>query len=230
MTLNIVVLAAGIGSRLGRPHPKALTRLSSGETIIDRAIRQLRRRFQPYPIHVVVGYKSEAIMARVPDVGYIYNPAYRTTNTSKSLLNALRVSGPGGVLWLNGDVVFGDRVVDELSARVEAGRSFVCVNTSSVGDEEVKYTLDAAGKIELLSKQIRDGALGEAVGINYVAADERPILQRWLDYVDDHDYFESAIELAIHKEGLRFDPVDVTQDFAIEVDFPEDLERVNSLI
>jgi choline kinase len=224
---NIVILAAGVGSRLGRPHPKPLTPLAGGETILGRALRQLTSRFSRHSIHLVVGFKKEMIMEEVPDVGFIYNRAYGDTNTSKSLLKALTILGPGGVLWLNGDVVFDEGVLDEALPHIAMDRSFVCVNTASVADEEVKYTLDMDGYIRQLSKVISDGALGEAVGINFISADDRPMLTRHLQDCHDQDYFERGIELAIEKDGLRIEALDISRHPVIEVDFAEDLARAN---
>ena len=42
------------------------------------------------------------------------------------------------------------------------------MNTSSVADEEVKYTLKD-GYVKELSKEVKNG-LGEAVGINFIAS------------------------------------------------------------
>jgi choline kinase len=227
VSCTIVILAAGVGSRLGRPHPKPLTPLADGETILGRALRQLTSRFGRHAVHLVVGFKKEMIMEEVPDVGFIYNQHYGDTNTSKSLLKALTLLGPGGVLWLNGDVVFDARVLDDLLPHIATSRSFVCVNTAAVGEEEVKYTVDADGYIRQLSKTIVDGALGEAVGINFISADDRPALARRLAECDDSDYFEKGIELAIDKDGLRIEALDISHRPVVEVDFAEDLARAN---
>lgn len=227
MSHNIVILAAGVGSRLGRPHPKPLTPLSSGETILHRSLRLLTSRFSRHSIHLVVGFKKEMIMEEVPDVGFIYNQAYGDTNTSKSLLKALTILGPGGVLWLNGDVVFHEEVLDSILPHVATSRSFVCVNTAKVGDEEVKYSLDEDGYIRQLSKVIREDVKGEAVGINYISPEDRPALARRLAECDDQDYFERGIELAIEKDRLRVEALDISQHSVIEVDFTEDLDRAN---
>lgn len=227
MATAIVILAAGVGSRLGRPHPKPLTPLADGETILGRALRHLTARFSRHSIHLVVGFKKEMIMEEMPDVGFIYNQHYGDTNTSKSLLKALTILGQGGVLWLNGDVVFDDAVIDELLPHIATDRSFVCVNTAAVGDEEVKYTLDGDGYIQYLSKEVAEGARGEAVGINFVSAQDRPVLAKRLAECDDQDYFERGIELAIAKDGLRVDALDISHRPVIEVDFLEDLVRAN---
>ena len=228
MTCNIVILAAGVGSRLGRPHPKPLTPLADGETILARALRQLTARFGRHSIHLIVGFKKEMIMEAVPDVGFIYNQAYGDTNTSKSLLKALTILGPGGMLWLNGDVVFDERVIDDLLPHIATDRSFVCVNTASVGEEEVKYTIDDAGCIQQLSKTVLDGVRGEAVGINFISAEDRPLLTRRLEQCDDQDYFERGIEMAIEKDGLRIEALDISHRPVIEIDFAEDLVRANN--
>lgn len=169
-------------------------------------------------------------MEEVPDVGFIYNQHYGDTNTSKSLLKALTILGPGGVLWLNGDVVFPEGVLDDILPHIAMDRSFVCVNTAAVGEEEVKYTLDAQGYVRQLSKAITEGALGEAVGINYISADDRPVLTRRLRECEDQDYFERGIELAIERDGLRIEALDISHRAVVEVDDNTDLARANESI
>jgi choline kinase len=138
----------------------------------------------------------------------------------------LRASGEGGVLWMNGDVVFDPQILERLKPYLEQERSLVSVNTATVAEEEVKYTVDADGNIDQLSKQVVD-ALGEAVGINYVAAQDKAALIARLDECGDQDYFERGIELAIEQDGLKFVPVDISDLWAVEVDFDEDLQRAN---
>ncbi|MFM6978343.1 MAG: phosphocholine cytidylyltransferase family protein, partial [Micrococcales bacterium] len=84
------------------------------------------------------------------------------------------------------------------------------------------------GYINELSKQVV-GGLGEAVGINYVSAADKAALIQRLGEVDDQDYFERGIEYAIEKDAARFKAVDISDLYAVEVDFAEDLERANEL-
>ncbi len=224
---TLVVLAAGLGTRLGRPLPKPLTRLADGRSILQQQVDNLQQTFRGSPVQVVVGYKKELIMEAVPDALFLYNPSYDQTNTSKSLLRAVRHAGPGGLLWLNGDVVFDPALLPALLPVIDAGRSAVCVNTARVHEEEVKYRLGEDGCITELSKSVR-GGLGEAVGINYVAGPDLPVLQRQLEACDDQDYFERALECAVHEDGLRLVPVDISRWFCVEVDFQSDLDAVNA--
>ena len=230
MAVQVVILAAGMGTRLGKPWPKPLTPLADGRSILQQQIENVRKVFKDSArISIVVGFKLEMILEAHPDVSYIYNEAYDQTNTSKSLLKALRNSHESGVLWLNGDVVFDARVLERISDRIKNEKSFVCVNTSAVGEEEVKYTVDSRGYINALSKRV-ENALGEAVGINFISAQHKPSAISNLEACADNDYFERGLELAIENNGIEIEPVDISDLFAVEVDFQADLDRANSRI
>ena len=228
MNVQAVILAAGMGTRLGRPWPKPLTPLADGRTIMQQQMDNITQVFGPSArVTTVVGFKLELILEAFPNVTYVYNEAYDQTNTNRSLLKALRLSSPGGVLWMNGDVVFDPQVLARVQPLMEQDVSFICVNTAAVGDEEVKYTVDADGNVALLSKKV-ENALGESVGINFIAARDRDALVRGLEACADDDYFERGIEIAIETTGLIVKPVDISDLFAVEVDFEDDLSRANA--
>jgi choline kinase len=228
--MQVVILAAGMGTRLGREHPKPLTPLQDGRSILQRQLDGLRSVLGPeVPITAVVGFRSEMIMQAAPELTFAYNPDFASTNTSKSLLRGLRSSREGGVLWLNGDVVFDPAVIELVQPSLHADQSFVCVDTNTVADEEVKYTLDEHGFVRELSKTVV-GGLGEAVGINYVSAADKPALIEHLSACGVQDYFERGMETAIERDGVRFRPIDISEFAAVEVDFETDLVRANSLL
>ncbi len=229
MSKQVVILAAGMGTRLARPLPKPLTELRDGRSIMKQQLDNLKSAFgDTYRVLIVVGYKLEAIIERFPEATFVYNEYYDQTNTSKSLLKALRAAPDGGVLWLNGDVVFDPQVLTRVTPMIEADQSFVVVNTSKVSDEEVKYTLDLAGYISELSKTV-SGGLGEAVGINFVSGKDKSKLIERLEQVGEQDYFERGIELAIELDALKFKAVYISDLYAVEIDFAEDLDRANEL-
>ncbi|HYJ48673.1 MAG TPA: phosphocholine cytidylyltransferase family protein [Microbacterium sp.] len=230
MTLQTVILAAGMGSRLGRSLPKPLTELSDGRSIMQQQHDNIRAAFgTDARIMTVVGYKAETIVEAFPEVDYVYNDRYDQTNTSKSLLRALTKSGKGGVLWMNGDVVFDPLVLGRAIELIQRDESFVTVNTSKVSDEEVKYTVTVEGHISQLSKTVV-GGIGEAVGINYISSGDKKAFIRQLSRVDDQDYFERGLEMAIEEDGVRLLPLDISDLYAVEVDFAEDLERANLFV
>jgi choline kinase len=218
-----VILLAGMGSRLGRPHPKSLTPLVGGETILARQLRILRM-FE-LDIWAVVGFKMDLIMEHAPDLLFAYNPEFDCTNTAKSLLTALKHVQGEDVLWLNGDVVFEPDLIERVLASSE---SAVAVDDARVADEEVKYTLNERGYIREISKKVA-APLGEALGVNLIKAAHVPAFRDKLAAVGDSDYFERAMELLIQEHGDVFRPVDVGSSRCIEVDFDADLLRAREL-
>ena len=230
MTQTAVILAAGMGTRLGRPWPKPLTPPADGRTIMRQQVDNLTSAFgDELRIMTVIGFKLDLIIESFPNNLYVYNESYDQTNTNRSLLKALKLSGPGGVLWMNGDVVFDPRVLDRVKEYIDRDESIICVNTAVVGDEEVKYRVDADGFVNELSKQVVD-ALGESVGINFVAKKDKELLISGLEACQDSDYFERGIEIMVDLHGSRVRPVDISDLFAVEVDFEEDLTRANSYL
>ena len=223
--MKVIILAAGIGSRLGKPHPKPLTPLKDDKTILAHQVEGLKNYVNKEDIFVVVGYKKNMIMEAFPDLSYIDNDSYNATNTSKSLLIALNQFADEDILWLNGDIVFDHRVIGRL---LEYGKSCMAVNTAQVGDEEVKYKTNEMGHVIEISKEVNNPK-GESVGIHNIPANEIPILIKYLSDCNDQDYFEKGLELAI-QDGLKVTPIDISDLNCIEVDFPEDLNAANNMI
>ena len=226
--MKIVILAAGIGSRLGNPLPKPLTVLKSGKTLMQQQVDNLTRFFDVDNINVVVGFKKELILESFPDLTFIYNQFFDQTNTSKSLLKALKKHHREPVLWLNGDVVFDAELIQHLVAQIVANKSFVCVNNLEVGEEEVKYSLDSNGYINELSKKVKP-ALGEAVGINFISSKDIGLLISRLEECQENDYFERGIEMAIEKDGMKVTAFDISSYRCMEIDFKEDLDKANKI-
>lgn len=220
--MKAIILAAGIGSRLGNSGPKPLTRLINGESILQRQVSFLSDYIGVNNIMVIVGYKKELIMESFPRLLYVYNHYYDTTNTSKSLLLGLKHITKEDVLWLNGDVVFEKELLVQI---INSPQSCMAVNTNSVGDEEIKYNISKDGLIKEVSKEVKQ-PLGEAVGINKIIAKDLNQFIRTLENCKDQDYFEKGIEFSIQR-GMKIIPEDISQYLCIEVDFKEDLSFVN---
>ncbi|MFP4128477.1 MAG: NTP transferase domain-containing protein [Desulfonatronovibrio sp.] len=220
--MKAVILAAGVGSRLGRPFPKCLTQMPGGEPILGRQIR-IFRELGIKEVIVVVGFKKTLIMEQYPEVMYKYNPFFYITNTSKSLLCALE-DIDDDVIWTNGDVVFDSQVIKEIA---EHSFNTAAVDRKKCGAEEVKYTENSQGFIASISKEVKD-PLGEAVGVNRIQKNDIPAFTRALKLCRDDDYFERGMELAMDR-GVRFKALDISSHRCIEVDFEEDLIRAKNM-
>ncbi len=219
--MKAVILAAGVGSRLGKPFPKSLSRLPSGECILGRQIRILRE-VGIREVHVVVGFKKNLLMEEFPHVCFRYNPLFYITNTSKSLLAGI-TDLDDDILWANGDVVFDPEVVLRL---METGGSAVAVDRKHCGEEEVKYRTNSQGVITAISKHVAHPE-GEAVGLNLVSRQDLPRLVSALDACHAEDYFERALEMLV--DDTPYKAVDISEYRCIEVDFKGDLDEARRL-
>jgi choline kinase len=226
--MKIIILAAGIGSRLGNPFPKPLTKLKNNKSIMQMMTENISSVYNADLINLVVGFKKDLIMESFPDLTYIYNQYFDQTNTAKSLLKAIKKTKDQSILWMNGDIVFDKNILIKLKEYIDKDVSFVAVNTSKVAEEEVKYTLKD-NYIDELSKTVENG-LGEAVGINFISSKYIDSFIKRLEQCDDNDYFERALEVAIEKDGFKIKPVDISEFNCIEIDFEEDLKNANNLI
>ncbi|MFA6915434.1 MAG: phosphocholine cytidylyltransferase family protein [Parachlamydiales bacterium] len=223
--MQIIILAAGKGSRLGNlAYPKALTPLANGETILGRQIRQIQKLIPETLIHIVVGYRKELIIEQYDKLNFIINDSFATENTAKSLLRALKPS-QGDILWMNGDVVFHSEALETL---LNTGPTAMLVNIGRVAEEEVKYRLNDNGDIAETSKEVQN-PVGEAVGINYFNEKDARLLQAALINCKQNDYFEKGIEVCI-QNGMQIHPATIPYDRCVEIDFPTDLDRANQLL
>ncbi|OQX92752.1 MAG: UDP-N-acetylglucosamine pyrophosphorylase [candidate division Zixibacteria bacterium 4484_95] len=216
--MKAVILAAGMGLRIGKPVPKALLELPSGESILSRQVRIFKSEGIE-DISVVVGYKKELIMSHIPDVRFIFNPEYRNTNTAKSLLCALE-GVEDDIIWANGDLVYDENILTLLKSQ---RFNTIVVNNAKCGEEEVKYLVDKSGNVISISKEIENGQ-GEALGINLIKKKSIKVFIKALNECKDTDFFEKAIQILIDR-GVIFKHLDVSDYRCIEIDFEEDLNR-----
>lgn len=221
--MKAVILAAGMGTRLGTLIPKPLTSIKDEKTIFDFQLEKLEPRIGKHNIFVAVGYKKEILMEKHPEYIYIYISDYIKTNTGKGLLRVLEKI-EDDVLWFNGDVFFDKHILDLI---IPSPDSACLVDTKKCGEEEIKYTVNKYGYIYELSKQVKNG-LGEAVGINLIKKKDLENFREALRKIDDKDYFEKALENLTLSEKLKLQPIKIGDLYCREIDFEEDLLDVQN--
>jgi L-glutamine-phosphate cytidylyltransferase len=212
--MQAIILAAGIGKRLKdltEGLPKCFLKIG-GKTILDRQLEAL----SGYDVVMVVGYKADIIKKLYPDLKYVLNPDYETTNTIHSL--GLALNGKD-TLVLNGDVVFDKKIIKLLDKP-----SCAAVEFKNVHPEEIQVTLDGKDGIVRIGKNIN--GQGEAVGIYRFSGKFCRKLKDQIAGMDRLLYYEDAIDKIL---PMDFKAVDIGDMAAKEIDFKEDLEQAKAL-
>ena len=105
--MDVVILAAGFGSRLNKKRPKCLVKVFGKRRIIDCQIDFIRQMVPDANIFVVTGYQHGAVRKHLMGrgVNLIHNPFYDCSGIVGSAWMSLsQVKSP--VVWrLDGDVV-----------------------------------------------------------------------------------------------------------------------------
>ncbi|GIM44848.1 nucleotide sugar-1-phosphate transferase [Collibacillus ludicampi] len=235
--MRLVILAAGIGSRL-RPltdhQPKCLIKVGD-QSILERLLiqaEQLKGRFEEAV--VITGYLHEQVEKFVEQwnrahdllVRIVHNESYDRTNNGYSLWCA-REFLIDGFLLVDGDLLLDPQVLDRVS---RSETSVLAVDMKSRIDEEaMKFVLDKNGHIVRLSKEIplQEGD-GESLGLNHIVReDAQAIVEHLTKLVDAgivNDYYERAFQEYL-KEGWKLGVIDIGDLPWVEVDDQNDLKR-----
>jgi L-glutamine-phosphate cytidylyltransferase len=234
--MKIVFLVAGSGSRLNLPGPKPLTSLSNGETLLGRQLRLISESpiLSKAEIYLVVGHECESFRAIYPHIKSVFNSKFSQTNTAKSLLAGLEEIENESILWFNGDLFYDKSIVQFIEKSVTNDENVVLYKASQLllDDEAMKLEIRRSSSTAIVSQISKDLHFSklEAIGINYVSAESLSVFKSALYDVAEKSYFEEAIEFSIKAKLLSFSAMSVGEGFITEVDFKEDLERVESYI
>jgi len=143
--MRYLILLAGMGKRMGREQartPKCLIDVG-GEPLIARLLRQIRSADPRADIHVVLGYRADAIRPWVQGCRVVVNPFFDITGITASLWFA-RAAFDEALTVIHGDVVLSDDLAADVVAA--AATSFVAFDSSVLDPAEINIAV-AAGRV-----------------------------------------------------------------------------------
>ncbi|KAA6175709.1 aminotransferase class I/II-fold pyridoxal phosphate-dependent enzyme [Pseudomonas marginalis] len=234
-----IVLAAGMGSRLGRASdftPKPLTEVN-GLSILANALNILvEAGYQE--VVLVIGYKGLKIRAYVAalqlpvTVRFIENTEWATTNNLYSLyLASHELAGEEGVTLLEGDIFFRASVIMALDAQ-SARECLAVVSPLTPLMEGTFAETDAHGLIRQFGSSKADDHLTadrplKTANIYYLSADfcKNYLIGELEQNVKKgrvNDYYEVTFKTAC-VQGMRFKAIEVDPGTWIEIDNLYDL-------
>jgi choline kinase len=233
--LGAVILAAGLGSRLGaeaRGAPKGLTPVA-GRAILDYALAACEA-WRQRQIVVVTGFRAAQIQAHLgdrPDVRCVINPNYARTGTAVSTLIGLDTLAPGGPrLIIEGDTAFDTEVVARLQAA--NGSAVIAAAPYNPALHSGTYLLVApdGGVDRLAHARLGPPPLGapnlfKTANVMLFSADAAAQLRAALVATIDQDGQDAPLEYALARlaQQRRLSIVDIGDLPWFEVDTPQDL-------
>ncbi len=238
-----VILAAGVGRRLGASHegPKALLDFA-GRTLLARHIRNLEA-VGVREIVFTVGHEADrlreavAALAPVAQVSFVENPRYRRGSLVSLWTQGERLRAGRDVILKDADVLCDARMLARLGDGA-AEATLLVDRELEPGDEPVKlcFRRRSDGRERIVDFRKRPEHAhdwhGESVGFfRFSARTAADLAARCDAYVStgrlDVEY-EEAVRDLILADPDRFSAVDVSDLPWTEIDFEDDVVRARS--
>lgn len=238
--LTAVIPAAGMSRRLKilteNTHKSLLE--VNGIPLLLRILKSLKASGISNVV-IITGFCSEKIKSSIAKweigitIDFVNNPDYQSTNNMYSLFLARPFLENSGMLLLDSDILFDERIIPLL---LESGGSNVIAlrESPNLSEEEIKVTLDSSGCVKEINKSVNPKeAIGESIGIELFDAEATDSLFEIMDHHINslnqlNDYYEVAFEKSIQK-GLQIKPIAVGNLLCMEMDTPEDFEIAHEI-
>tara|TARA_B100001750_G_C15502728_1_gene598302 strand:- start:952 stop:1713 length:762 start_codon:yes stop_codon:yes gene_type:complete len=248
--LKVIILAAGMSSRLRtltNDKPKCMLKLFD-ETLIERQIK-IFHSYNINDITIVTGYMGE--MINVPDVNYVKNKNYETTNINESLFCALEPSS-SPILVTYSDIVFEQKIIQQMLEFTGGIGLAVNLNWKKCYQNRNMHPLSEAENVLVengrilqirknISKSLENQQVGEFLGLMMLSSEHVKILLERYSYLKKNHVgaFHNSSSLSnayitdmlqeIINCGVTVNPV-FTEGKWCEIDTPEDLKNAEKSI
>jgi choline kinase len=231
--VSAIILAAGVGRRLGNSAPKVLLDFD-GRTLLARHIAALHTH-GVHDIAITVGHRPDLIRDELGRIGIldgialIENPRYREGSVVSLAVQRERLAAGATVLLMDGDVLYDSRMIGRLLAAVPEN-VLLFDEAIEPGDEPVKICLSGGTIVDFakLPEHTHDRH-GESVGFfRFSPSMATAIAERTNAYVQAGRAgaeYEAALRELILAEPARFGYEDISDLPWTEIDFEADVAR-----
>ena len=232
--MKALILNSGMGTRMGditSEHPKCMTDITNGETILSRQLRLLAEAGVEEVV-MTTGYFNEILVdycysLKLPlKYTFAHNPIYNETNYIYSIYCAKDVLKDQDVLMLHGDLVFELSVLKDVLAFENS-----CMKVSStlpLPEKDFKAVING-DRVMKVGVEFFDSAM-EAQAMYKLNKQE---WNMWLDRIcefceTDRRKFYAEVALNEITDNCAIYAYDVKDRLCSEIDTPEDLASVTA--
>ncbi len=230
--MKAIIMAAGIGSRLGHisgNRPKCLIEME-GISLISRSVDLLASRGIT-DISVITGYKSELVQQELQGrVSYLHNPYFEVTNSIASLWLAKDLLRDD-VILMNADLYYEDSVLN--IALAQRGNAVMLSDSTRIDNADFRFGV-VGDRILKTGNQLSNSETDcEYVGIvridkNFIHT-FRKRLEQMIKSGDFKNWWEGVL-YAFIDDGTAITHKDVDGAFWSEVDHLGDYNRLSNWI
>jgi choline kinase len=237
--MRAVILAAGLGNRLGLDKPKSLLDFG-GKTLLHRHIEILTH-VGVSEISIGVGYLAAQIERAVAafagrnfraNVDLVHNPDYARGSIVTLWSLRERLCAGGDVLLMDADVLCDQRMLRRLIGATHRN-CFLLDREFEQGDEPVKLCVRDGRLIDFRKRvEVACDYCGESVGFFRLSEGAANSLAdaaaRYIESNRLDEPYEEALRDLLLAGGSHFGFEDITGLPWIEIDFPADVERARA--
>jgi choline kinase len=242
--MNLIILAAGVGSRLfplTKDRPKSLVDLGDGTTLLERQIENAINCDIIDNIYIITGYRSKQIEDRIEEfrdkinINVIFNPFYEISNNLFSLWCAHFIMEERDFLISNGDNIYQDSVYNNIHTLSSNTISITIDYKERYDEDDMKVILDN-GSVKQVSKMIdMDKIDAESVGLAIIRGkNNRKIFKNRLTSlvrdITNKDKFWLEIFNALSYDNQEIGIYEIDTKEWGEIDFHPDIENVRAAI
>lgn len=233
--MKAIILASGPGRRL-RPltanKPKCLIKIK-GKTILGRILDSLLEN-EIIDIVITTGHLAEEIKSFMDDIYsqveavYAYNPLYDSTNYIYSMWLAKDVLKDADILYLHGDVIYDPELIKKI---IEFPRSGALVNKKFIPEKDFKAKI-RNNRITKIGVDVSDKNAGFCLPIYKILKDDFSLWMKQIEKFVKNKNLDCYAEEALNQvfDKIDFYPVYYEQEFGMEIDDFEDLEKAKKIL
>lgn len=231
-----LILNSGLGRRMGEytaEHPKCMTELTNGETILSRQLKMLKE-VGINDVVITTGYFNEVLIEYCKQLGlgmnfnFVYNAEYDKTNYIYSIYCARDVLKNQEIVMMHGDLVFELDVLKEIVSY--DGSCMKVSSTLPLPQKDFKSVVEG-GFVKKVGVEFFDNSMESQALYRLTEKSWRIWLDKICEYCEDNNR-NCYAEVALNEISDLCDiyAYDVKDRLCSEIDTPEDWKNVLKIL